>query len=290
MQAFGLRNVMAACLLAAATFAQAQENPFSGGWTLDAEASVLRFQSVKNLTKVESSGFASFSGAIADDGTARIDIQLDSVDTGIDLRNVRMRFLFFETFEHPTATITARIDPALVRDLVDRRRKTVPVTYTLDLHGISRETTADVAVTMITDSLVSVSSSVPISVATADHDLDNGIRKLQDAAGVEIVPSATVTFDFVFSRNAGAAPLQMAEIRSAEPEPVSVSAALEPSGTFDRDACVGRFEILSRTDNITFRSGSSRLDASSSFILDSIVDIVSRCPGLRIEVGGHTDA
>ena len=296
MRAPGIRGITAAALLAVcATSVSAEENAFANGWQLQPDASALRFQSVKNLTKVESSGFASFEGAISQDGTAEIEIQLDSVDTGIDLRNVRMRFLFFETFEHPTATITARIDPALIADLGETRRKIVPLTYTLDLHGISRETTTDVAVTLITENLVSVSSSAPISVATADHDLDNGIRKLQEAAGVEIVPSATVTFDFVFARNGGSAPVQMASAdtsaeRALTPVAIAASAALEPTGAFDRDACVGRFEILSRTDNITFRSGSSRLDDSSSYILDSIVDIVARCPGLRIEVGGHTDA
>lgn len=276
--------------LLAATPSVAQDTPFGSGWELDPAASSLRFQSVKNLTKVESSSFASVSGAIATDGTATVSIQLDSVDTGIDLRNVRMRFLFFETFENPNATITAKIDPAMISDLAQVRRKTFPLTYTLDLHGISKESTAEVTATLITDELVSVSSNVPISVAVADHDLENGIRKLEEAAGVEIVPSATVTFDFLFKRNGGVAEAQVAAATSVPDVTETATAALEPTGNFDIEACIGRFEILSRTDNITFRSGSSILDGSSSFLLDSIVDIVSRCPGLRIQVGGHTDA
>ncbi|MEM8703630.1 MAG: OmpA family protein, partial [Pseudomonadota bacterium] len=58
----------------------------------------------------------------------------------------------------------------------------------------------------------------------------------------------------------------------------------------DDEACEGRFEILSRTDNIYFASGSARLDARSAPLLDSLVDIIVRCPDLNIEVGGHTDS
>lgn len=281
---------MAGALLAALP-TTVPANPFAEGWVLEPAASTLNFQSVKNQSKVETSGFATFDGRIAPDGTATVGIELDSVDTKVDLRNVRMRFLLFETFEYPRATITARIDPALVADLDTVRRKTVPVTYTIDLHGVSREATADLAVTLITDDLVSVSSSAPIQVATSDHNLDNGIRKLEEAASVEIVPSTSVTFDFVFARAGGAAAPEIAA--AANPDAsrqAGATAALEPTGDFDLEACKGRFEILSRTDNIYFRTASARLDDRSSFLLDSIADIVARCPDLRIEVGGHTDS
>lgn len=290
MRTKGLSLFGAMAIAGLAGLASAQDTPFAAGWTLDAPASSLRFQSVKNLTKVEVSRFATVEGEVAPDGTASVRIHLDSVDTGVDLRNVRMRFLFFETFEHPLATITARIDPALVADLARVRRKTVPIAYTLDLHGVSREATAEAAVTLITDDLVSVSSSAPISVAAAEFDLEGGIRKLEEAANVEIVPSATVTFDFVFARAGGAPETVVAAAAPAAQAPAPASAALEPAGAFDLEACKGRFEILSRTDNIIFRSGSSRLDDRSSFVLDSIADIVARCPDLRIEVGGHTDS
>ena len=101
------------------------DNPFAGGWVLQPEGSTLGFQSVKNETKVEFSSFATFSGQISPTGDAEIKVALDSVDTKIDLRNVRMRFLFFETFKFPLATITLHLDPALIADLPTKRRMTV---------------------------------------------------------------------------------------------------------------------------------------------------------------------
>ena len=34
----------------------------------------------------------------------------------------------------------------------------------------------------------------------------------------------------------------------------------------------------------------ARLDAASNALLDNLYDIVSRCPGMVIEIGGHTDS
>ena len=266
--------------------ASAQTNPFAGGWTLQPEMSNLNFQSVKKQTVVESSSFATLQGSIAPDGTTEVKVLLDSVDTKIDLRNVRMRFLFFETFKFPDATITTQIDAGMLGDLEQVRRKTVPVTYTMDLHGVTNSNEAEVAVTLLTPDLVSVASTTPVSVSVADFNLMEGLGKLQDAANVDIIPSATVSFDFVFARNQTSA--QAVQPQTAEVQPASV--ALEAEGDFDREACKGRFEILSRTGNIYFNSGSSRLDAKSEPLLNSLANIVSRCPNMVVEVGGHTDS
>lgn len=275
-----------ACLVFSSQAANAQNNGLASGWTLQPEASTIRFQSVKNLTKVESSGFVQFDGQIDPDGKAQVRIFLDSVDTKIDLRNVRMRFLFFETFEFPEAVISAQIDPSVLADLPKLRRKVIPLSFDLQLHGVTRTLETEVAVTLVGEEIVAVSSTAPVSVAAADFNLEGGIKKLEEAANVAIVPSATVTFDFLFSKNSGQNVAQ-----EAEPEVTEAAAtALEPEGNLDDEACKGRFEILSRTDNIYFASGSANLDKRSEPLLDSLVDIILRCPDLKIEVGGHTDS
>ncbi len=270
--------------LAAQSSSIEQPSPFERGWQLNAAASALRFQSVKNDTKVESSSFATLSGTIAEDGLASIRILLDSVDTTIDLRNVRMRFLFFETFQYPEAIITARIDATQLADLAQVQRKSLALTYELDLHGIKKSFVAEAFVTLLADDRVVISSAAPIAVAAADFNLTEGIGKLEEAAGVHIIPSATVTFDFVFDRNDKGA----TTIVPQEPAKPG-AAALEAAGDFDAEACLGRFEILSRSGNIYFRPGVASLDDKSFAILESIVDIVNRCPGMKIEVAGHTD-
>lgn len=275
-------------LMSATMGAHAQSaDPFENGWTLDAAASELRFMSIKKGTVAETNNFATISGLITQDGKAQIRILMDSVDTNVDLRNVRMRFLFFETFLHPEATITVDLDPAQLTDLHNTRRKMVDLEYTVSLHGVTVTKTAEVALTLINNDRVTVSTTTPIAVTLAEHNLEGGRQKLQEAANVDIAPLGIVSFDFVFDRSSPGTPPDMATLTNAV---APGSAALETKGNLDREACVGRFEILSRTGNIYFSAGSARLDAKSTPLLDNLFDIVNRCPDLVIMVAGHTDS
>lgn len=269
--------------------AAAQENIFAPGWTMDTETSSLRFQSVKNETRVESSTFASYAGTIDENGLATVRIAMDSVDTNVDLRNVRMRFLLFETFQFPEAVITMQLDQEQLASLRDVRRQVMVAPYTIELHGITSEREAEIAVMLLDDDTVVVTSGTPISLPITDFGMDDGVAKLEEAAKVDILPSATVTFDFTFNRSQSP---DNFEITSAELVFAAglEDAALEDDGDFSLEACVGRFEILSRTDNITFATSSAVLDDSSNALLDSIVDIIDRCPELTIRVDGHTDS
>ena len=275
------------CAFSLGGSAQAQSGMFSPGWTMQPGASVLNFQSVKNKVIVETGSFASLQGKISPTGAVEIQIPLESVDTNIDLRNVRMRFMFFESFKFPTATVTAQLDEAMLADLPKVRRKLIDIPFVLDLHGVQKRLQSQAIVTLLSNDFVAISTSVPISVAAEDFDLMEGVDKLQDAAGVDILPSAFVSFDFVFSRDGTAGLPDVAAIRKNVP---LLNNAVETAGNFDADACKGRFEILSRTGNIYFGAGRADLEAQSAPLLAQVVDIVSRCPGMIIEVAGHTDS
>ncbi|MEO8241458.1 MAG: OmpA family protein [bacterium] len=267
--------------------ARAQDNPFAGGWVLKSDGSTLGFQSVKNDTKVEQNNFATLTGTISDNGDAEVHVSLDSIDTGIDLRNVRMRFLFFETFKFPDAVVTAHIDAAMLADLPTKRRITLKMPYTLDLHGVKLQQTADIIVTLISDNLVDLASVGTIPIAAQDFGMTEGVTKLEEAAKVKIVPTGSVTFDWLFERAAGTATPAATET-TAPAKPAST--AMETTGNFDTEACLGRFEILSNAGNINFSPASARLDVAGSAILDNLYDIISRCPGMALEIGGHTDS
>ena len=153
-----LRGILSAAFICLGQMATAVE--LGDGWILDGDASTLRFQSVKNTTVVESSTFAGLVGLIDDAGVATIKVDLDSIQSNVDLRNVRLRFLFFKTFENPQSTIKVNLDPADYSDLGETRRKQVSLPYSLELNEITRDRSAEIAVTLLTDDLVSVSSTV----------------------------------------------------------------------------------------------------------------------------------
>ncbi|NDR58893.1 OmpA family protein [Pseudoruegeria sp. M32A2M] len=264
----------------------AAPDPFDGGWTLDAEQSALSFLSIKDATKVETSSFAALEGRIEETGEVEITVHLESIDTKIDLRNVRMRFLFFETFLHPRATILAELAAADFVDLPQVGRKRMSMEYVLDLHGVQKAFESDVIVTLLNENEVYISAAEPVSVSVADFGLENGWKKLEEAAGLPIIPSATVSFDFRFLRNGAAeTPVQMAGATAT-----TESRALESSGELALEECQNRFLTVSEANEISFSSGSARLEAKSAPMLDSLAEIVGRCPDLSIEVGGHTDS
>ncbi len=281
-----MRNVLAIAGLMFANMAWGQSvDPFEHGWKLDAEASELQFLSVKKNSVAENSGFATLSGVITPEGGADIRVQMDSVDTKIDLRNVRMRFLFFETFNFPEAVITAQLPPDQLFDLHQTRHKIIDLPYTLTLHGVKKDSVAQVAITLVDNDRVAVANTTPIAIALPDFNLEEGRGKLEEAAGVDILPFGFISFGFVFDR-AQPGTLPQIEVASATPG----AAALETKGNLDREACEGRMEILSRTGNIYFNSGSARLTNDSIPLLTNLHDIVDRCPDLKIEIGGHTDS
>lgn len=273
--------------------AQAQGNPYAPGWELDASNSYIRFGSIKyekGAEVVETHSFATFSGEIEPDGKAEIDVKLDSVDTNNDLRNVRMRFLFFETFKFPEAKVTAQLTSEMAAGMAAGKRMSTSVPFTLAIHGTSGQMTADVTVVAETNDRIVVSSTLPVIFRVAEFGLQNNLTKIAETAGgFDIVPNMTLTFQLAFDRVGGAAAPAVAAPKAEEKEEPAV-VALETQGEFSVEECVGRFEILSETGNIYFASGSARLQPDSAFVLATITDIIKRCPQLDILISGHTDS
>jgi len=263
----------------------ATANPFESGWTLQPQNSVLSFQTIKNQSKVELSSFLDYTGAVDDTGQAEVRIRMASVETNVDLRNVRMRFLLFETFNHPEATIALSVPEDVIADLPEKRRKRITLPFDLTLVGQTLTMETEMVVTLIDANTVSVAAAYPISVSTDAFGLSDGIRRLEEAAEVSIVPSATVSFNFAFGRNVPVAdePVIATLVNASAP-------AVVEEAPLTLTECATRFEALSRAGSIRFASGSDQLNDESLPVLDTLSSVVQRCPALRLQVAGHTDS
>ena len=247
-------------------------------WTLDPSASTLSYQSVKKNTIVETNKIRNLTGSISGDGEAKVVVDLNSVETGIDIRDVRMRFLFFQTFQFPTATVTTKIDPAAFADLATKRRIKMTLPFTLDLHGLKKELTADVVVTMVSDSAVSVASDSPIEIKVEDFGLGPAIEKLEQAGNISsIVPVASVSFDFLFVADGASKPATAAAAPTgaAPAGPIATDAS---KAAYSEEECRDRFEVISRTGAIYFKTNSAELDSASRPLLAAALDVVLKCP------------
>jgi OmpA-OmpF porin, OOP family len=266
----------------------AQENPYAPGWDIDPATSFIHFESIKFVKGekiVETHSFAAFTGEIGADGKVALHVKLDSVDTKNDLRNVRMRFLFFETFKFPTAEVTAQLAPDMAAGLTVGGEKRVSIPVRLSLHGVENGLSADTTIRVTGPDSFEAVSAGPILFKVEDFNLGDSLKKIAETAGgFDIVPAMTISFQLGFVRRGAGQPAPSTD-ETAPP----AMAALETKGDFSAEECVGRFQILSETGNIYFASGSAQLDAESTYVLATVLDVISRCPGMRVMISGHTD-
>jgi outer membrane protein OmpA-like peptidoglycan-associated protein/polyisoprenoid-binding protein YceI len=254
-------------------------------WLLNSGASRFQMQTVKANSIFEVHQFTGLDGSITDGGDATVKIDLTSVASGIDVRDVRMRFLLFETYKFPTADVTAKLDMASLQALRTTTRITYPLRFKLALHGFSQEIETPVTVTRLSDKSVSVATSKPIVITADSFGFGPGIAKLSEAVGGTIIATgATFTFDLLFETGD-----KLPELQAARDEAVKRKTEAETS-TISAEACETRFSVISTAGAIYFKTGSAELDKESGPILQSVAEIANRCPAAKIEVTGHTDS
>ncbi len=185
----------------AAPPAQIASETLGGDWRVDAAGSRVSFVSVKASEIAEAHHFSDLSGEVSEDGAARIVIGLDSVETAIDIRNERMRQVFFDTATYPEAVVTAQLDLDSFDALEIGARTRSALEANLSLHGADAAITPEVFVTRAAPNRVVVETVDPIIVNAADFNLGDGLAELQSLAGLpSITPDVPVTFSVAFER------------------------------------------------------------------------------------------
>jgi OOP family OmpA-OmpF porin len=262
----------------------AAEDFLNQRWHVNPEASFLTVQSVKKNEVLETHRFTNFGGSIGPDGKAEIKIDLASIETGVDIRNVRMRFLLFETYKFPIARISAEIPTAEMRKLETTKRIVYPLTFTLDLHGLTKTFTADAVVSRTYDNAVSVTPTAPLIVKAADFGMSEGVVKLAEAVGnIAITPAAFVNFNILFEGERFNPEVRQVVAKAETRAEEQKVAAIDEAG------CQTELEGLSESRAIYFRSGSSNLNPRSAPVLTTLVGLLKRCGNVVVEAGGHTD-
>lgn len=168
-------------------------------WVLDSSASRIAFASIKAGEVIETHFFPGLTGEITADGQATVSVPLDQVETKIDLRNERMRDMFFKTGEFPSAMIKTAVSAQDFSDLKTGERRQTEIDGTLSLHGTEEPIFVDAYVTRIAPSRIEIESAEPVIVYVADFGLEAGLEALREVAGLpSITSSVPVTFTFVF--------------------------------------------------------------------------------------------
>ena len=174
--------------------------PASAAWTLDNDASSLKFLTTKNAQITEVQSFSSLSGTLTENGQLTVMVPLDSVNTNIELRDTRMQEMLFETKDYPEAQFTADIPTKLMSQPVGTSTS-ASVDGLLRLHGVSIPASFEINVNRLSESLITASTTSPLLVKAADFKLEGGITALQNVAKLgSITTTVPVSFTVTFTQ------------------------------------------------------------------------------------------
>lgn len=134
---------------------------------------------------------------------ATLTVDLESYDSGLPLRNERVRHLFFNSDQPDLAKATFSSDGIAVEDVqklrAEQKLAGVAVSGTLSFHGESHkmQTTLDIAYTG--DARLSVKTSTPIAFKISDWQLADNLKAMMMACGhlsVDDIVSLDITAEF----------------------------------------------------------------------------------------------
>ncbi|KMT64154.1 DUF1592 domain-containing protein [Catenovulum maritimum] len=179
----------------------------TGLWSLNGDTSLLTYVSVKKLHTAEVNEFQgndvnghALSGSIDLDGNVVLAVNLNNIETGVDIRNSRVVDLLFATELLPTAYFTTQIDTSQISAMPTGDIATQTVTGDLTIHGVSQPISLDLLVTKLGVGTVKVSTLRPLVVNSNSFDMAYGIEALRVVAGLSgIGETVPVYFDLQFT-------------------------------------------------------------------------------------------
>jgi polyisoprenoid-binding protein YceI len=170
-------------------------------WTLDNDASDLRFVTTKNTNVAEVQKFKRLVGEVGPNGEVKLVIDLASVETQIPLRNERLQTMLFEVARFPTAQFEGTVDMNQVKALDVGASVDLEVAGKLSIRGQSQEANASLRVVNLRGDRLLVTTRAPILVNASKYDLSQGVEKLREVMGLpNIVGTVPVSFALVFRK------------------------------------------------------------------------------------------
>ncbi|GAB2687961.1 YceI family protein [Aliiglaciecola sp. 3_MG-2023] len=169
-------------------------------WTLDNDSSTLSFISTKNEHISEIHQFTKLSGQLSDSGQLKAAVHLSSVETNIPIRNERMQTYLFDVKSTPEAVITAQI-PKSVMEMSPGTTEMVTLDSEITIKGKSAAYKVALSVSKDQDGNFHGTTVEPVLIKAASHDLDPGVAKLQELAGLKSIGlTVPMTFSVTFTQ------------------------------------------------------------------------------------------
>ena len=154
--------------------------PAQANWYLDNESSRVSFVTTKNASVSEVQRFLVLHGKVDGKGQAQLQIELESVSSGIPLRDERMRQELFQIAQFPEARISAQINLRPINDLAPGAQIELLLPVTVALHGEEHTYNAELLATRLDDRRFQVVTLEPLVLNAEDFNLARPRQPAQD--------------------------------------------------------------------------------------------------------------
>lgn len=170
-------------------------------WLLNNNQSSINFVSIKKQDIAELHRFANLKGRLIEHGRGEVVIDLASVNTGIEVRDTRMKEMLFETERFGKAIINVDVGRMFMMEMEQGKPYPKTIQGSIEMHGVTKS--FHVATTIISydkDNIL-ISSIHPVIINASDFGFDEGIAKLTEVAGLPSISKAVpVSFVLTFTR------------------------------------------------------------------------------------------
>lgn len=202
--------VAAALVVTAATLAACASGTGSTpiantGWAIDGAQSSLNFVTTKagqagvgGIGEVQS--FKRFTGGMDNAGQIKLVIDLASVDTGVEIRDERMRTMLWNIKATPQATFTAKLSADDLAKLSNDTASDIDVAGQLELAGQTKPVNAKLRATRMSGGKIMVATRAPIIINSNDYGLKAGVEAMREVMNLNFLAStAPVNFSLVLN-------------------------------------------------------------------------------------------
>ncbi len=179
--------------------------PAMAEWKINNQRSELYFVTTKagsagTAAIQEVQTFKKVNGTVDDSGNVTVNIEPGSVDTGIEIRDQRLRDILFNTISYPIATYTGKVSLTEINSLSLGSSREMDLKGKITLCGQTQPVMAKVRVTKLTGNQLRVETRAPVIINAADFGLNNGVEALRKIMGLTVLSSAApVSFSLVLN-------------------------------------------------------------------------------------------
>ncbi len=208
LRSLAIASALSLATIAGCTNAPERASASASAWQVDNAQSNINFVTTKagqagvgGIGEVQS--FKRFSGGLDAQGKISFDIELASVDTGVEIRDERMRTMLFKVAASPKATFEAKLNADAMTALASTSSRDVDLDGTLTIAGQTKPVAAKLRVARLASGGMTVSTRAPIVINLNDYGLKAGVEALREVMGLAFLAStAPVTFSLVLNAKA----------------------------------------------------------------------------------------